>query len=391
MVGHSQFLASCFQTLKDACRARFVLPHYHAYVRVDGGMERRVTLSSCELDSEFIADPFLLHWKGENWLFFEGLFARRGNRGRVKGVIGCLRETTTGWHYEGVVLEEPWHLSYPQIFVQGGRVYMIPESGQSGAVSLYECTDFPRGWVKRGDLVRGACNYVDATLVFEDGFFYLVMTPAAAPQSPELWVASALMGPWSRHPRSEAVSSALALRRNGGAFLREGGALFRVAQDCDGGYGLRLFCVPVLRLGRDDYAEGRPETLAEKVGWPQPLAHHTYNRLVTEAGVLEVVDRHYNTGKPPLAFLASVFWFVFDGVRLMWNCCVMSAGRRLCMRTPGHGKGEKSELHEREDECRLGHGCERCEVKALHGGNCRFGKNAVEKVGAGKGDEEDCP
>lgn len=307
-------------TLCMAARERFVLPHYHAYVRMNRGPERRVVLPSDSLDPEFVADPFLFRKNGSTWLFFEGLYRNRGCRGRNKGVIACLKQADGAWQDIGIVLEEPWHLSYPQIFEVDGRTYMIPESGQSGAVSLYESMDFPRGWVKRGDLIVGNCNYVDASLVREGNDFYLVVTPAEAPQRPELWMAESLMGPWTKHPQSEAVSPSLALRRNGGAFLREDGGLFRIAQDCEGGYGRRLFRVPVLRLDSGSYAEGRPELLAAVIDWPQPLPHHTYNRLVTEEGVLEVVDRHYDTMRPPRAFFASTFWFIVDGLRFLIKC-----------------------------------------------------------------------
>lgn len=293
---------------------RFVEKHYHVYIRLNGGDEHRVVLPPCELDPEFMADPFLIRHEGSNWLFFEGMYANRGHRGRDKGVIGCLKQISGGWEYVGVALEESWHLSYPQVFEQDGRMLMIPESGQSGAVSLYACDDFPLKWRKSTDLIRGNCNYVDASLVVEKGVFYLAVTPADAGLHPQLWTAAAVDGPWKLHPESDCVSSSLRVRRNGGAFIREGNRLYRIAQDCEGGYGRRLFRVPVVQLTPEQYEERQPELLSEVIRWPQPLPHHTYNRLEWNASRLEVVDRHYNTVKRGLDFMSAFIWFLVDGV-----------------------------------------------------------------------------
>lgn len=308
--------ATWFRHTRMGCAMyeRFVEKHYHVYMRLNGGDERRVVLPPCKLDPEFVADPFLFRHEGTNWLFFEGMYANRGHRGRDKGVIGCLKQVADGWKYVGVVLEEPWHLSYPQVFEQDGRLVMIPESGQSGAVSLYECDEFPLKWRKCGDLIRGNCNYVDAAFVCQDGVFYLVVAPADAALRPMLWKADSIDGPWTIHPQSDHVSSSLRVRRNGGAFVREGNRLYRIAQDCEGGYGRQLFRVPVLQLTPNRYEEGCPESLSESIRWPQPLPHHTYNRLEWDASKLEVVDRHYNAVKRGRHLAAALFWFFVDGV-----------------------------------------------------------------------------
>ena len=307
-----------------AMRERFVLPHYHAYVRENRGCERRVCFPEGPLDKEFVADPFLLRWKGETWMFFEGLYVKRGNRGLEKGVIGCLKQDGQDWRYCGVALEEPWHLSFPQVLEEHGRLFMIPESGQAGTVSLYECAEFPLKWIKRCDLLKGNCNYVDAAILRENGMYYMVLTPADLPRRPELWLAESILGPWRKHPESDNVSCSAALRRNGGAFIRRNGRLYRIAQDCDGGYGIRLSQVPIQMVDKHHYQEGAAEDLETSVSWPQPMPYHTYNRLAWNDVEIEVVDRHYYTLKSGMAFCSSLFWFLVDGLMF---CC-----RRLLSR-----------------------------------------------------------
>lgn len=300
-------------TVGAAMYARFVVPHYHAYTRVNGGTENRVRLPDCDLSPEFIADPFLLSRDGENWLFFEGMRKKQELRGAAKGVIACFREVDGKWRYQGVVLEAKYHLSYPQVFILDGHTYMIPESAQSGEVALYEAANFPSKWGKKAILLRG--RYVDSSIVIKDGVFYLFTTPEDAEKPPELWFSDSLIGGWRRHPMSYSVSGSMSLRRSGGAIYEENGRLTRVVQDCDGGYGRRLFCIPISELTPDSYCEGEAKLLTDVIGWNQNGLHHTYNRLVVGDCMFEVVDRHYNTFKSPLAFMEAVMWYIIDGFR----------------------------------------------------------------------------
>ena len=298
-------------TVGSAMYARFVVPHYHTYVRYDEGEEHRIELPECELDREFVADPFLIEHDGTNWLFFEGLKKDRGNRGRSKGVIGCFRQVGDGWEYVGVAMEEQSHLSYPQVFSCDGQLYMIPESGQAGEVALYEAIELPKKWVKRAILIEG--KYVDSSIVKCGEKFFIVTAPEDASMPPEVWFSDRLESGWKKHPQSGNVLSSPCYRRNGGMICRFGERLFRIAQDCDAGYGKRLYRIPIDKLSAEEYAEGVPELMANAVSWPQPGLHHTYNVLLASYRKIEVVDRHFNTLKSPVGFLASAMWFVLDG------------------------------------------------------------------------------
>ena len=304
-------------TVGSAMYARFVVSHYHAFVRANRGLEYRIRLPDCDLDGEFVADPFLFAWHNHVWLFFEGMYKGRGDRGIARGVIGCLRYDRDGWSYQGVVLEEPYHLSYPQVFEDNGVVYMIPETAQAGEVVLYEAVDFPMGWRKKAVLIQG--KYVDSTIFHKEGEYYIVTTPDDNRSCAELWRAASLVGPWEKHPASDKVSSSPALRRNGGAVYKEAGHIYRIAQDCDGGYGKRLYRVPVLDVSQDSYSEGAPDLLSDAISWPQPGMHHTYNRIRIGETLFEVVDRHYNTLRKPIPFLAAVVWYLIDGVRYLFR------------------------------------------------------------------------
>ena len=73
------------------------------------------------------ADPFLFVKDDTLYLFYE---EQRGNKGK-----GILKMTSTQdlktWTTDVVILEELFHLSYPNVFEYDGRIYMMPESGHA--------------------------------------------------------------------------------------------------------------------------------------------------------------------------------------------------------------------------------------------------------------------
>src|SRR5262249_59999319 len=77
-----------------------------------------------DITADFVADPFCHTAGGAHVLFFE-----IWNRADGRGEIACADSSDlTTWRYGGVVLREPFHLSYPCVFADGGDIFMIPET-----------------------------------------------------------------------------------------------------------------------------------------------------------------------------------------------------------------------------------------------------------------------
>ena len=271
---------------------------YRIFVRVNGGVAKPVDAGHGAYNRDYCADPFLFRHGGANWLFFETL-DKTG-----KGVLGCLRQDGDGWTPQGLVLEEPWHLSYPQVFEEDGRVYMIPESCDAkgdfrrGHVALYEAVEFPGKWRKVATLIDRP--FADATLFKKDGRYYLSCYKVTKEEDAEIWQSPSLAGPWTKHPQSGNTNQSKRLRRNGGAFQAVDGQLYRIAQDGNGGYGKRLFMVPVLELSPDRYREGDARPFPLDSSWPRNGMWHTYNKLSTPEGLVEVIDFKDYVPYPPL-------------------------------------------------------------------------------------------
>jgi hypothetical protein len=68
------------------------------------------------------------------YMFFEVL-----SHTDFKGDLGLAYSLDEGrtWAYAGLVMDEPFHLSYPLALRHKGRLYMIPETGEANEIRLY--------------------------------------------------------------------------------------------------------------------------------------------------------------------------------------------------------------------------------------------------------------
>ena len=231
----------------------------------------------------FYADPFPIVWKGRTYLFVEEFEHALG-----RGVISALEMGAQGpLGAPERVLEQPGHLSYPNVFEADGEMWMIPESGSAGTIDLFRATAFPGGWKREATLVAGVCAN-DATLFQRDGKWWMFATvrDGESSYSDSLWLWSApdFRGPWAPHALNPVmVDSASA--RPAGRMFEQGGALWRPVQDCRRGYGAAMALARVDRLDEGGFSQTIATVLKPGGGWPGRRVH-TYN----EAGGFEFID-----------------------------------------------------------------------------------------------------
>lgn len=239
----------------------------------------------------FYADPFPFHWQGRSYIFVEDyVHAAR------KAVISVVPfDTARRPGTPRIVLEEPHHLSYPQVFARDGAVWMLPEASTSGRLTLYRAADFPDRWVAEAVLLDGEVS--DATLLDHGGRLWLFATlrDGFGSTSDTLVVFSALTlkGPWQPHPLNPVIIDRRRARP-GGAFLRDAsGSLFLPVQDGTLGYGGGLGLSELLALDGGTVRLAHPRPIQADGDWPYPRIH-TLNR----SGPLEVIDGIVAVPKP---------------------------------------------------------------------------------------------
>ena len=201
------------------------------------------------LRARFVADPFMVINKGKYYLFFEVL-----NRATHQGDIGYA-ESVDGkkWEYKQIVVDEPFHLSYPYVFEWNKDYYMIPESGRDFSVRLYKATSFPDKWVFVGNLLSGY-RYVDNSIVrYNDKWWLFVCTGQSNVLN--LYYSDNLMGKWKPHPMNPIVKLNKHLARPGGRIILYNDKLYRFAQDCDPEYGMQVFAIEITKISEEFYEE----------------------------------------------------------------------------------------------------------------------------------------
>lgn len=90
----------------------------------------------------WLADPFIFKNENEYFLFCEA-YMRKTN----KGVIRAFKiKDNLSLEDLGNVIEQEYHMSYPQVFNTKHGIYMIPETSGNRTIELYKCIEFPLKW-----------------------------------------------------------------------------------------------------------------------------------------------------------------------------------------------------------------------------------------------------
>lgn len=193
----------------------------------------RKAINLPETPGAFLADPFVVEREGRTIIFAEQFRYREG-----RGTIAAFEVIGNGVQRLGVVLKEPFHLSFPYLLESDGELFMVPETEQSGDIRLYRCLSFPNQWEFDSVLVPNL-RALDCMPFEFNGTWWMIVgqsTAHAFGVRPLLYRASALRGPWARCLDGP-ISAEIEHARNGG-LLRDGDALYRVIQMPDfGKYG----------------------------------------------------------------------------------------------------------------------------------------------------------
>ena len=231
----------------------------------------------------YYADPFLFEHQGQMHLFVEEYPYATGQGVISAAIIGADGRIGT----PRIVLERPYHLSYPQVFEHDGTIYMIPETGANRTIELFRAVDFPNHWVLEAVLVDNVLAG-DATYLLHEGRHWLFASITGKGGSTwdqlGLFHAPTLLGPWTAHVANPVLTDAGAARPAGQMQVIDG-KIWRLAQNCIGGYGRGITIASVDRLDVDGYAQTVHRHLPPDPAWGMQAVHS----LNISNGV-EVVD-----------------------------------------------------------------------------------------------------
>ncbi len=242
-----------------------------------------------DVPATLVADPFMIRTERGWFMFFEVL-----NWSTNKGEIAlATSKDCLVWAYGGVVLAEPFHLSYPCVFRSGGEHYMIPESCQSGEVRLYQAADFPHTWSFCATLLHG--KFIDPSFFFHQGRCWILAGVGNGHHdSLRLFSSTSLKGNWIEHPSSPIVRGNPQAARPAGRVLAWNNKIIRFSQNCQAAYGEDVRGFEITELTRMRYSEREidrnPILGPSGVGWNASGMHHIDAHRLDEGSWLACVD-----------------------------------------------------------------------------------------------------
>lgn len=222
-------------------------------------------------EDTWIADPFLYEVAGEHYLFAE-LYERK----KEKATIAYYKFVDGTPVFQQIIIDQPYHMSYPCVFEHSGMHYMIPETSANASVDLYRATVFPQKWEKVKTLLSGT-RYVDTTVVKYAGEYRAI----SYRKSPRGWMLDIFALDMENYTMKlqHSVPYTRNVGRPAGGFLNDN-ALIRPAQNCANKYGENLILYQVSQCTDAVYQEHEQQRiLACDLRLPSKADRiHTYNR-----------------------------------------------------------------------------------------------------------------
>lgn len=203
-----------------------------------------------DVPAKFVADPFLIK-EDQTWnLFFEVY-----NNDTQQGDLAVATSKNTWiWNYEKIIIDEPFHLSYPYVFQTDGQYYLIPESFEDNSIRLYKADKFPTQWSYIKTLVEGR-DYVDNSIVHYNNRWWL-FSSVTSNDKLYLHYSDSLTGPWKEHPMSPIVVGDVHKSRPSGRLLVLDNKLYRFTMDIDPPVGThQVMAYEIMEITPEIYSE----------------------------------------------------------------------------------------------------------------------------------------
>lgn len=245
--------------------------------------------------SSWFADPFILDVTDDEIVLLVEEFYKPIHRGRISKLrIDRHENKLTSID---VVLQLPTHLSFPVLIrrnsdfgrkldalwgdAEGAYVYLMPENGASGMLSVYKYWPDENRIARQDSVLDAAVE--DAIPMTIDSETYLFCTPRSNPNGNVLevykWNERGIFVPFAHYKFDENVA------RMAGMFYRYDGRLIRPTQECNVQYG---HAVTLQEVGRSDSGFSFTELRRMYSANPKlDVGSHTFNMykdvIVTDA------------------------------------------------------------------------------------------------------------
>lgn len=232
----------------------------------------------------FYGDPFLLKTgKNDLSILFED-FSFDGNYGNISvmNLDSDMREQS-----RKVLLDTGSHLSYPFIFRDDDKIYVLPESSKKGELSCYEYD--PGRQVLFGKRQILGLPLLDSTILKADGKYWLFGTIHERPTGYRLniYFSDKLTGPYTPHPANP-VKIGYDGTRQAGNFINVDGNIYRPTQNCRNAYGESMTIQKIRILNEKKFREEPYMDIIIDVHNREAHGIHTIHTINSTDGLIAV-------------------------------------------------------------------------------------------------------
>ena len=203
----------------------------------------------------YYADPFIWTTPDGTWLLVE-----KYDYAAEVGCLCAIRVDRGGRPSLEVGLPFAGHISFPFLFEDSGKLYMVPETCSERSVDLYECESFPAQWKYRSRILSGV-DAADTVVFRHEGRWWLITSVRDNPGEQRylaIYSSQGLDGEWRAHPvnRERRYSDGkFGYGRNGGSIVYFNRQLLRMMQASELYYGQSLVVMEIKKLTLSEYAE----------------------------------------------------------------------------------------------------------------------------------------
>ncbi|MCX2837501.1 hypothetical protein OQ279_04990 [Salinimicrobium sp. MT39] len=258
-----------------------------------------------EEEIAYIADPFFIKEQDTFYLFTE-------IKGKDNANIALFTsEDGVDYSYEGIVLDETFHLSYPQVLRHKENFYMLPETKGANQVLLYKAENFPYSWKVVDTLIKDRA-LKDASILLSKELNLLVAVDDDLQQV--MYKADSLNGKWNEvkefQPRWGNES------RPGGRFVSIDEDWYLPLQNHIEGYGTGISLYKLLFTEEEFKFQLANKLLLkpqEEIDWFKRGMHHLDVQPIDDGGYYMVYDGDMSKGEDKeLQWKRSVKWNLVD-------------------------------------------------------------------------------
>lgn len=226
-----------------------------------------------------IADPFIFKSPDGNInLLYENFsMAEYGNYGKIDLIV-------LDQDFKPIVnkrlMDIKSHLSYPFIFKENGKTYVIPEAHQSNRVAAYEF-DFENNTLINEKVLIDNLPLIDSTILkFNNKYWLFATLGGNNSDHSKLYIfhADSLFGTYVPHTKNP-VRESLDGSRPAGNFIFVDGEIFRPAQNCAKFYGRSITINKILILTENEFEEEAYLDLESQKKSYYNIGIHTINSI----------------------------------------------------------------------------------------------------------------